>query len=179
MQEIAYLHVVINHLPIMGVPIGAALLLLALWQREAAVARAALLVFVGLGLATVAVYLTGQGGEDFIEHFPGRSHDAIEAHEEAAGWAFATTGLLAVASLLAWLRLGGMRSARQSVPPEGFPSGMLWLLLGLAALTSGVLGYTGKLGGRIAHVEFAAGAVDGQRDDDDGQRGRGRGRGRD
>ena len=32
--------------------------------------------------------------------------------------------------------------------------------MGLAVLSAGILGYTGKLGGKIRHTEFYGGAVD-------------------
>lgn len=180
MQDIAYLHVVINHLPIMGVPIGLGLLLLALWQRDAAVARAALLVLIGMGLVTIAVYLTGKGGEDFIEHLPGRSHEAIEAHEDMATNALGYVLIMAVAAVFAWLRLGGLsalgRRPAPAAPP--FQSTMLWIMVLAAAIVSVVLGYTGKLGGRIAHTEFVVPAAAGE-GDDEGRHGRGRHRGRD
>lgn len=44
-MEIAYLHVVINHLPIMGVPIALGLLLLGIWAKNDSIKRASFLAF--------------------------------------------------------------------------------------------------------------------------------------
>ncbi|MGH8028867.1 MAG: hypothetical protein ACREO3_02930, partial [Arenimonas sp.] len=106
-MNVAYLHVVINHLPIMGVPIGAALLALGAYARNESIKRAALLVFVGIGLVTIAVYLAGRGGEDFVEHLAGVSEDAIEAHEEMAGIALFATESLALLAAIVFARFGG------------------------------------------------------------------------
>ena len=62
----AYLHVVLNHLPIVGIPFGLGLLLLGAVTKNGSIKRAALLCFVTLGTLTVPVYLTGKGGEDFV-----------------------------------------------------------------------------------------------------------------
>ena len=179
MQDIAYLHVVINHLPIMGVPIGVGLLVLALWQRDAAIARAAYLVLVMLGLATIAVYLAGQGGEDFVERVPGVSHDAIEAHEDMAVYGLSAALVLGALSLIAWLRSNGLPMFRRhTASGTSFHAGMVWLVLLVGVVAAGVLGYTGKLGGQIRHTEFGAAStgLDGESAEDD-EPGRGRGRG--
>jgi hypothetical protein len=183
-MNLAYLHVTINHLPIMGVPIGAGLLALGLYSRNEAIKRAALLVFVFIGLATVAVYLAGRGGEDFVEHLAGVSEDAIEAHEGMAGIALFATELLALASIVVFARFGGpamLSRTNAAVVATPVPGWAAWSVLVLALGVSAVLGYTGKLGGRIRHVEFAGGAAaleqdEGEYDsaDDDEHGGRGR-----
>ena len=72
-MDTAYLHIVLNHLPIIGIPFGLGLLLLGILARNDSIKRAALFSFVILGVLTIPVYLTGQGGEDFVEeHFEGR-----------------------------------------------------------------------------------------------------------
>lgn len=62
-MDIAYLHIVLNHLPIMGIPIGLGLLLLGIFTRSDAIKRAAFLTFIVLGIMTIPVFLTGNGGE--------------------------------------------------------------------------------------------------------------------
>lgn len=184
-MEIAYLHVVINHLPIMGVPIALGLLLLGLWARDDSIKRAALLAFVVLGLLTIAVFLTGKGGEDFVEHVAGVSEDAIEAHEDMATLAFIAVEMLAVLSLFFFLRHGGYPMLRRRAASLGTPVPALGVAIVLvaAAATTAMLGYTGRLGGKISHTEFSAGApVDAganendEREEDKGHRRR---RGRD
>jgi signal transduction histidine kinase len=159
-MEIAYLHVVINHLPIMGVPIVLGIWLLGWWARDDAIKRAALLGFVVLGLLTVPVFLTGKGGEDFVERVPGMSDDAIDAHEDMATLAFIAMELLAAMSLYLFLRYGGASMLRRRAPNSGAAmpavAGAILVLVAIAA--SAMLGYTGRLGGKISHAEFATGA---------------------
>ena len=180
-MELAYLHVVINHLPIMGVPVGIFVLALGMFARIDAIKRAGLLVFVAIGLATVAVYLAGQGGEDFVEHLPGVSEDAIEAHEGMAGIALFATELLALLSLGVFARYGGPAMLSRSpaaVAARAVPGWAVGVVMVVALATAGVLGYTGKLGGQIRHTEFLPGgamAAEHEGDEDDGRHG-GRGR---
>ena len=159
-MEIAYLHVVINHLPIMGVPIVLGVLLLGLWTRDESIKRAALLGFVVLGVLTVPVFLTGKGGEDFVEHVAGVSDDAIDAHEDAATMAFIAVEVLAALSLVLFLRYGGypMLWRRAGPPGKTVPASAVAAVFIVAAATSAVLGYAGRLGGKISHTEFSADA---------------------
>jgi len=181
-MDIAYLHVVINHLPIMGVPIALGLLLLGLWARDDAIKRAALLSFVVLGLLTIPVFLTGKVGEDFIERVPGLSGEAIDAHEDMATLAFAGTELLAALALFLFLRHGGLAMlGRRASPPDMPVPAMASAVVVVAALAAGaMLGYAGRLGGKISHTEFAPDAQAAMEQDDeredDGRRRRRRGR---
>ena len=161
-MNLAYWHIVFNHLPIMGVPIGVALLALGAWARNEPIKRAALLVFVGIGLATIPVYLLGRGGEDFVEHAPGVSEEAIEAHEDMAGAALLSTELLALVSVVVFARYGGpaMLSRRpEAVVATPVPAKAVGVVLVLGLVASAVLGNTGRLGGRITHSEFHGGAA--------------------
>jgi hypothetical protein len=172
----AYLHVVINHLPIMGVPIAIGLLVLGLWTRDHAIRLAALLSFVVLGVLTVPVYLAGHEGEDFVERAPGVFEVAIDAHEDAATVAFAATELLAVIALFVFLRYGGLALLRRGPPAGTVPTPALLMVLAAATVSAALLGYAGRLGGRISHTEFASGAsaVEADEREDDDRRGRGR-----
>lgn len=182
-MEVAYLHVVTNHLPIFGVPLALALLLLGLWARDESVQRAALLLFVLLGAGTAFVYATGHGAEDFIEEVRRSSRDAIERHEDAAAWAFAAVMLLAVEALVLFIHAGGLGMLRRRATARKVsgPGSVTVLVTALGA--SAILGYTGRLGGQIAHTEFASSGAAVQdeardRDDDGRKRNRNR-RGRD
>ncbi|HKS26517.1 MAG TPA: hypothetical protein VJS44_01795 [Pyrinomonadaceae bacterium] len=201
-MDIAYLHVVLNHLPIIGIPIGLGLFLLEMLTKNGSIKRAALLVFVVLGLITVPVYLTGKGGEDFAEDVAGVLEANIEAHERMALFALISVGVLALFSLFVFLKYQGVnlfkrRASEETGPHDGDVSAISnsvlpgWVgltVLVLALIASGVVGYTGKLGGKIRHTEFYGGAQ-GDRGEDiteeaeetgEGERGRNRrGRGRD
>ena len=183
-MEIAYLHLVTNHLPIIGVPFGLAVLLLGIWRKSSDLKAAGFLIFIFLGFATIGVYLLGQGGEDFIEELPGVSHDAIEDHESVATFALISVTVLALASLYAFIRYKGysLLLRRKETPANessvearpGFPAWISFAVVLLGLVSSGILGYTGRLGGKIRHPEFHEGTQTIERDGEDGERGRGR-----
>ena len=155
-MEIAYLHLVTNHIPIIGLPFALAILIWGLWRNSDEVKTASFLAFVLLGAATVGVFLLGQGGEDFVEDLQGVSHDAIEAHEKLATLALISVLLVAAASLFALLRYRLLRGATPELSAV-FPRWVVLLVLTLALGSSAVLGYAGRLGGKIRHPEFHGG----------------------
>jgi hypothetical protein len=190
-MEIAYLHLVTNHIPIIGVPFALALLLIGIWRGSNELKAVSFLVFSVLGVLTLGVYLLGQGGEDFVEHLPGVSEQAIEDHEDFAKFALASVAVLAILAAFALVRYGGLRylkpRIRTTTSGEGdtsassiFPKWIVGLILLIAVACSGILGFTGRLGGKIRHPEFHGGTAptDNERDEGDKERGRDR-RGRD
>lgn len=143
----AYMHLVLNHLPVIATLIGVLLLAWAAMSKNGGIARAALAVLLLGSLGSIPTYLTGEPAEEVVEHLPGVSHDAIEEHEEAAGTAFIgqiLLGLLSLAGLVIVVRRGD--------PPPGWiiPT---TLVVGLICL--GLIVWTANLGGRIRHTEIA------------------------
>jgi tellurite resistance protein TehA-like permease len=179
-MEIAYLHLVTNHIPIIGVPFALAILLWGLWRNSDELKTTGFLAFALLGVATIGVFLLGQGGEDFIEDLPGVSHDAIEAHEEFATFALVCVLVVAATSVLALLRYRFLRAAPAESSPV-FPRWVVLLVLALSLGSAATLGYTGRLGGKIRHPEFHTDQASGTEIEDAGtgaENGGGRKRGR-
>lgn len=187
-METAYLHLVTNHIPIIGVPFALAVLLIGFWRSSDELKSASLAIFVFLGVATLGVYLLGQSGEDFVEDLAGVSHDAIEDHEAAGTLGLASVVVLAGVSLFGLLRYGGIARLRprfRSSEPEVATSKVYPLWLGLALVivalaSSAVLGYVGRLGGKIRHTEFhqSQAGTENDREEGDGENEGGRRRGR-
>lgn len=140
----AHLHLLLNHLPIVGVLGGALLLAWGLLRNEDAVTRAALGALCLAGAAAVGVYFTGEPAEEMVESLAGVSEAALEAHEEAALWAAVGGGVLAV---LAGLALAAARS-RAAARRVGVG------VLAVAAVALGAMGWTANLGGQIRHSEL-------------------------
>src|SRR5688572_18632246 len=170
----AYAHLTLNHIPVLGVPFGLALLAAAVFWRNETLRRAGWVTLVIVALVAIPVYFSGEGAEEIVEHEPGVSHDTIEEHEEIALVAvigMEVLGALALAGLLLSRRAAG-------APP--------WMGIGslvLALVVAGLMGLTAYRGGKINHPEAHGGAAveDGddaegrEREDDHGRRGRGRG----
>ena len=141
----AHFHLMLNHIPFLGLVFGAVLLAYGLWRGAEDVQKASLGLLAVAGLSAIAVYLTGEPAEEIVEGLAGVSHDAIEAHEEW-GWYALIAGIATGAVALGTLLAGWMR--------ERLGRGAVILTLVLALLSSGLIGYTANLGGKISHPEL-------------------------
>lgn len=141
----AHLHLLLTHVPVLGAVFGTLLLAYGLWRRQEVLQKASLGVFVLSGLAALAVYLTGEGAEEAVEALGGIPHAVIEAHEEAAVFA------LVAALILGGLSLGSLLLARYR---DRLARWTVILALAMGVITSGVMGWTANLGGRINHPEI-------------------------
>jgi hypothetical protein len=141
----AHAHLILNHLPVLGVPFGLLALLYGLLRRCQEVQRLGLLVFGLTGLGTIPVYLTGLWADDLLEKLPGVSAGLIDQHHDAATVALVAILLLGTVALLGLLLFDKRpRMARALVVAS--------LVLSLAA--SGVCAWTANLGGQIRHPEI-------------------------
>lgn len=186
-MDSAYLHLVTNHIPIIAVPFALAILLLGIWRKSDELKAVALLSFSVLGVATLGVFLFGQGGEDFVEKLSGVSHDAIEDHEKMGLVSLIAVGITAIVSAFGLIFYKGFSILKRRNENENskilFPAWLTFLVLFLAILSAGILGYMGKLGGKIRHTEFYGGAVNQEEEEkneekSDEESGKGRGRNR-
>jgi uncharacterized protein YacL len=149
LMSAAHFHLALNHIPLLGILFGAALLAYGVWRDEESVQKASLGLLAIAGLTTIAVYLTGEPAEDMVEGLAGVSHDALEAHEALGTYALVAGLLTAFSALLALvLRVARERLVRWTV--------LLTLALALASI--GLIGYTANLGGKISHPELRADA---------------------
>lgn len=144
-----HLHLLLNHLPVVGTVIGTLLLAVALLRRSDELGRISLGLFGLLGAIALVVYLTGEPAEDAVEKLPGISHGLVERHEDAALVATIVLGIfgaLALATLLLYRR----RALPRWVTMLGFDT---------ALVASSTMAYTANLGGQIRHTEIRAGAA--------------------
>ena len=162
-----YLHLILNHIPAIGILIGLGLGAFALLAKKPDVMKAALGLFVMAAVFAALTYFTGESAEEAVEGLAGVSEARIEAHEEVAAAAAVGAGVLGVLALgtlvLAWGR---------SVWPA---LGTVVLLVALGV--GGVITYTAKLGGEIRHTELlgpsaaAGGGVQGGGEAEEGRGG--------
>jgi len=144
----AHVHLLLNHIPTLGVVFGLVWLVIAALRRNDAWTRAALWTFVAAALLTIPTYLTGEPGEHFLRDLPGvefsQIREHIEEHEETALFALIAVEALGLVSL-AGLFLS--RGSSRILPP------WVTVCLVLAIVTTGLLTYTSHLGGHTRHPE--------------------------
>lgn len=148
-MSLAHLHLLLNHVPVVGI-VGLVLLFgLAVWRRSSELGKAALGLTVALAAVAVVVYLTGEPAEELVERLPGFDEALVEHHEDVAKLAtiaFAALGLLA--GWLLWVDRG--RPLRRGAALGGLAG---------SVIVSALLAWTANLGGQIRHTEIRAASV--------------------
>lgn len=143
-----HLHLLLNHLPVIGTLFALALLAVAWLRGSSELSKTGLWFFVALGLVGIVVYLTGEPAEELVEGIPGISESLLESHEEAA---LLSTALLALYGLFAGYEIFRFRGQNRRIPRNA-----TGLALGLALIPAAAMGYTANLGGMIRHDEIRA-----------------------
>jgi hypothetical protein len=144
---LAHLHLILNHVPVIGTVVALGVLLLALIRRSPDLRRAALEIFVVIGLLTLPVYLSGVGAQREIADLPGVAIAAMRAHHDAAllGAIF-----MLFTGVAAWIGLWQTRRLTRPTP------GVFGAVLLLAVVTLALIGLAANLGGQIRHPEVTA-----------------------
>jgi uncharacterized membrane protein len=143
----AHLHLMINHAPVMGAIFSLLLTAWAAWRRNGELDFAARAAWVGVSLAALAAFVSGNFAEDVVEDFPGVSAGRIASHEDAAKLALAAAVFAGV-----WA-LGGIVKWRRRPSPKGFTAASL--LFGIVVVV--LMAWTANLGGQIRHQEARPG----------------------
>jgi uncharacterized membrane protein len=144
-MEQNYPHLLLNHLPIILTIIGSLVLLYSLLRKNSEVTKVALIILIFSALITIPAFLTGEGSEHAIEHFPEVSHDQIEEHEEdglIALYFNEVTGILALISLV----LLSKNNSKSKF--------LLYITLIFSLFTTFLLVHTGLEGGKIRRPEL-------------------------
>ncbi|MCU0622085.1 MAG: hypothetical protein MUC69_11355 [Gemmatimonadales bacterium] len=144
-----HLHLMLNHVPVLGAFFSLALLAWALLRGSRELLRVALVVTLVSGVSAWPAYLTGDEAHEQVEEFPGFDHDLTHEHEDAADFGLAAMLITAGAAGVAlWLGRGGREVPRWS------RRAVLLIQLWSAA----TMARTAWLGGGIRHDE-ARGAL--------------------
>jgi hypothetical protein len=141
----AHVHIAVNHLPVVLVPVAIAMLGAAWATKSAELRKAGLAWLVVAAITGGGAYVSGEPAEDVVEDLPGVSKPAIEEHEEAALLAAVATGAAGV------LALGVLVIGRGPVPAPG------WLFattVAVGLVAAALMVRTANLGGRISHPEI-------------------------
>lgn len=140
-----YLHLLVNHVPLIGVFFALVLLIWGILRKSRELTRVALIITVFIGAMGYVAYFTGDEAHEQLEDLPGYDHDRVHEHEESGDWAWyalAATAVLAAGTLV----LG--RGTR--TPPKFMVPLVTLALVG----SSAILVRTALLGGVIQHEEI-------------------------
>jgi uncharacterized membrane protein len=151
-MNLAHLHLLLNHFPIIGTIVGLGLFLVSLVGKNADLRRASLIVLAVISLVAIPTFFSGVGAQGAIKNDPGVSEALIERHEGAAMLAFffmEITGALALVEL--WKHY---RKSR----PERWTWTLSAVLL-FSIITTGLMARVGTTGGEVRHPEIRSGAA--------------------
>ncbi len=155
-QNAAHLHLIVNHWPLILLPVAAAALAWGEWRGSGELRAFGFSLLIAAGLFCAVTFRSGEPAEEVVEHSAGVSEALIEEHEEAAEPAAGATVLAAVLGLA-----GLVFQVRKSSVPRAMV--LVTLLAALAAMA--LMGRTANLGGKIRHDEIRgemSGVMEGQ-----------------
>lgn len=142
-MNLAHVHLLLNHIPVIAVPIGLLFLVHSLWTSNVSAKKFAYLFLFVTSLSVIAVFLTGEPAEKLIEQLPGVTEAFIKPHEEAALYTLILTLIMGAASLFALL-----------IGPEESKARLgRNLVIATTLIAIGALLYTANLGGKVRHTE--------------------------
>jgi len=141
----AHLHLIANHLPIVGVIIGTLVMVVGLILKKDQIKQTALGINLFSAITALFAFFTGEEAEEVVEDIPGISETLIHIHEEYAEIFFNLSILIGVISIVAlYLSIKGSKYAKY-----GF---VLCLALSIALIVIGK--QVGTSGGEIRHTEI-------------------------
>lgn len=139
----AHIHLLINHIPVIGFPIVALLLAIAYFRNSQELIRVSGWLLVLMVAAGAATYLSGEGAEEVVKQLPDFPEALVERHE-----LFAMITVIA-AALVGTLTVIALIKTRRGVIPRWIAGS----LLAGAVAGSVLVALTGMAGGRIRHPE--------------------------
>ena len=145
----AHIHLILNHIPILGTMIFAPLVLgWGLLRRSRDIIQAGLLLAIILAVTTVPIYLTGEPAEEEIENQLWFSKTLAETHEARAEGGLVAVLITGAGALVALWRARKTRPFGLVLPSA--------VLVGLV-ISAGFFAAAAVVGGEIRHDEIRAG----------------------
>jgi len=145
----AHLHLALNHVPVIGLPLVLLLLAWAIVRRSAELLKASLGLIILLAVVTGVVQLTGEPAEELVEGLPGVVESMVEAHEDSALLGTIGVVVIGVIALLGLWRLATGRMLPRWYSPATLMAGIM---------VAGLMVWIANLGGQIRHSEIRPGA---------------------
>ena len=142
------IHLLVNHVPIIGTIIGVLVTLLGAIVKADVVQRTGLAIYIATGLFVFAANVSGEEAEDLVEErVSWVSHDQIHEHEEAAETAMTITVIGLILALVHLVNVPPSQSVQRLVLSAFF-------LTGIAGTIA--VGMAGHEGGKIRRPDLGA-----------------------
>jgi uncharacterized membrane protein len=146
--DFAHIHLLLNHIPIIGTIFAFCLLVLAYIRNSDELKQVSLASFVVIMFITLPAFLSGTGAAQKLKDDPGVSADMISMHQGAAMLAFLFMIITGAFALVGWWQ------SRANSKPKSWVMGSVILF---SVITLGLMARTGNLGGEIRHPEIRSG----------------------
>jgi len=144
-MNLAHVHLLLNHFPVIGTIIGLGLFLGALVGNSEDLKKAGLVVFLGIALLSIPTYMSGNAAQQAIKNLPGVSETLMVRHQNAALLAYV---FMEVMGAVSWFGLWQYRRNSR------FGRGTTAAVLLLALATVGLMANAANIGGAIRHPEI-------------------------
>ena len=144
-MDYAYLHLILNHFPIIGLAVVVVMLFYSLWKKNNQMLNFSLISLIVLALLSIPLEESGEAAEEIVENTMTTDEAFIHEHEEAAEYA---TPLMYLTGGVAFVAFFFNR--RRSMIPVWLKSILIFLLL----MTQVAMIRTGYLGGKIRRPEL-------------------------
>ncbi len=144
-MNLAHIHLLLNHFPVIGTLIGLGLFLGALIGNSNDLKKASLVIFLGIALLSIPTYMSGNAAQAEIKGLPGVSNTLIVQHQNAALLAYVFMEIMGAVS---WFGLWQFRRNSR------FGSWTLAAVLLLSVVTVTLMANAANIGGAIRHPEI-------------------------
>ncbi len=140
-----HLHLLINHLPIIGSILGGFVLAQGIWNKSELTKIAAYNVLIISSIGAIVAYFTGEEAEEIIENIAGVMENTIKIHEDFAIYALIALIALGISSIIGlWV----------TIKQNSYSGIVSTVTLVIAFVGFGLIAQTGYLGGQIRHTEL-------------------------
>lgn len=149
-MNFAHLHIVLNHVPSIGMVAGLALFIASLIKKSGPLKKLSLEVLVVMALVALPTYMSGNAAQQLLRNRPEIPKGLIEAHQNSA---MITLIFLVLTGTFAWF---GLWQFRRFLRPGPWNSSAVLIL---SIVTAAFILRTANMGGEISHPEIRADQV--------------------
>lgn len=147
----AHLHLITNHLPIVGVIIGSLVMIAGFILKKNQIKQTALGINIFAAITSLFAFFTGEGAEEVVEDLKGISETLIHHHEEHAELFFTLSLILGAISIVTLFL---------SIKSNKYANYGFFISLVFSVVLIFVGKEVGTSGGEIRHIEIRTNSAD-------------------